>query len=294
MAKRILSPRNDFVFKLIFGDRRNTDILADFLKAALKLPAGEYDHLVVMDPHLKREFEDDKMGILDVKIHTKGGIVINVEIQVAASPELRDRIILYGAKMLTEQIKRGNTWDKAERVISIIIMNEILIPEETGYYNQYALCNRESGRAFGELLGINILELPKLPKEADGNPLWYWGSFLKCEKTEEFKMIAEKEPGVKKAVGVLMELSEDERNQMLQDARDRWLTDYKNVMNYRYRLGKEEGLQEGLKEGLIKMQQEKLEIARKLKALGLPAEQIASSTGLPLETIDALDNPASC
>jgi predicted transposase/invertase (TIGR01784 family) len=103
MPKRILSPKNDFVFKLIFGDQRNSDILAEFLKAALKLPADEYDHLVIVDPHLKREFEDDKMGILDVKIHTKSDIVINVEIQVASSPELRDRIVLYVAKMLTEQ-----------------------------------------------------------------------------------------------------------------------------------------------------------------------------------------------
>jgi predicted transposase/invertase (TIGR01784 family) len=111
MPKRILSPKNDFVFKLIFGDRRNTDILAEFLKAALKLPTEEYDHLVIGDPHLKREFEDDKMGILDVKVHTKNGIVINVEIQVVSSPELRDRIIVYVAKMLTEQVKRGDTWD---------------------------------------------------------------------------------------------------------------------------------------------------------------------------------------
>jgi predicted transposase/invertase (TIGR01784 family) len=152
MPKRILSPKNDFVFKLIFGDQRNTDILTDFLKAALKLPANEYDHLVIVDPHLKREFEDDKMGILDVKVHTKGGIVINVEIQVATSPELRDRIVVYVAKMLTEQVKKGDTWDRAERVISIIIMDEVLLPEETGYYNEYALCNRKSGKPFADLL----------------------------------------------------------------------------------------------------------------------------------------------
>jgi predicted transposase/invertase (TIGR01784 family) len=96
-----------------------------------------------VDPHLKREFEDDKMGILYVKVHTKGGIVINVEIQVASPPELRDRIVLYGAKMLTEQVKKGNTWDRAEQVISIIIMDKILLPEEMDYYNEYALCNRQ-------------------------------------------------------------------------------------------------------------------------------------------------------
>jgi predicted transposase/invertase (TIGR01784 family) len=135
------------------------------------------------------------------------------------------------------------------------------------------------------LLGINVLELPKLPKEADGTPLWYWGSFFKSGTEEEFAMVAEKEPGVRKAVGVLMELSEDERNQMLQDARDRWLTDHQNALNYKYRLGKEEGREEGLQEGLAKRQ---LEIARKLKALGLPAEQIAAGTGLSPEEIAAL------
>jgi predicted transposase/invertase (TIGR01784 family) len=280
MPKRILSPKSDFVFKLIFGDQRNTDILADFLKAALKLPAEEYDHLVIVNPYLKREFEDDKLGILDVKVHTKSGIVINVEIQMATSPELRDRIVLYIAKMLTEQVKKGDTWDTAEQVISIIIMDDILLPEETGYYNKYGLCNLESGKLFSDLLGVNILELTKLPKKADGNPLWYWGRFFKSEKEEEFAMVAEKEPGVKKAVGVLMELSEDERNAMIQDARDRWLTDQKNALNHKYRLGLQKGREE--------LQQEKLEIARKLKVRGTPPEQIAEDTGLPLETIEKL------
>jgi len=187
--------------------------------------------------------------------------VINVEIQVESSPELRDRIVVYDAKMLTEQVKKGNTWAIAEQVISIIIMDKILLPEETDYYNEYALCNRKTGRVFAELLAVNVLELPKLPKEADGSALWYWGSFFKSEKEEEFSVVAEKEPGVKKAVAVLMELSEDERNQMLQDARDRWVTDQKNIAR--------------------RMQREKiLEIAQKLKDMGLSPEQIAEATGL--------------
>jgi len=32
-----LSPRNDYLFKRIFGDVRNKDILTDFLKAALDI-----------------------------------------------------------------------------------------------------------------------------------------------------------------------------------------------------------------------------------------------------------------
>lgn len=34
----ILLPKSDFIFKLIFGDERNADILQSFLKAALDIP----------------------------------------------------------------------------------------------------------------------------------------------------------------------------------------------------------------------------------------------------------------
>jgi predicted transposase/invertase (TIGR01784 family) len=44
--------------------------------------------------------------------------------------------------------------------------------------------------------------------------------------------------------------------------------------------GRAEGRAQGLQEGLAKMQQEKLEIARKLKARGIPPDQIAEDTGL--------------
>ena len=41
---------SDFIFKLIFGDQRNVDILGEFLKAVLDIPDSEYDHITVVDP----------------------------------------------------------------------------------------------------------------------------------------------------------------------------------------------------------------------------------------------------
>jgi hypothetical protein len=70
-----------------------------------------------------------------------------------------------------------------------------------------------------------------------------------------------------------MELSEDERNQMLQDARDRWLTDYQNALNYKYRSGQKAAA---------------LEIAQKMKARGATSGQIAEDTGFSPEEIAAL------
>jgi hypothetical protein len=41
----------DYVFKRIFGDQRNTDILAAFLMAALNLSEEEVDQIAIVDPH---------------------------------------------------------------------------------------------------------------------------------------------------------------------------------------------------------------------------------------------------
>ena len=51
MSKEPLSPKNDFVFKLLFGEQTRLDILQNFLMAVLDLPAEEYGHLVIVDPH---------------------------------------------------------------------------------------------------------------------------------------------------------------------------------------------------------------------------------------------------
>jgi predicted transposase/invertase (TIGR01784 family) len=278
MKKPLLKIMVDYVFKLIFGDQRNTDILAGFLKAALDLPEAEYDSLTIVDPHLKQEFEDDKSGILDVKVHTKTGIVIDVEIQVSAYGGLRKRFAEYAAKMVNEQIKRGEKWGRANRVVCIFIINDILIPEEKGYYNSYSLLNRKTGGEFTDLIELNTLELPKLPVQSDGTDLYTWGQLFLSETEEEFEMVAEKDPAIKKAVATLMVLSEDERERMLAESREKWQYDHYHREKEWY----EKGLAEGeakvreaeakakesevkAKEALEEMARENAELRRRLQ-----------------------------
>jgi predicted transposase/invertase (TIGR01784 family) len=64
MTKDILPPKNDVVFKLLFGDKRNGDLLADFLKAVIRLPEDDYSEITVVDPHLIRKHPDRKDGVL--------------------------------------------------------------------------------------------------------------------------------------------------------------------------------------------------------------------------------------
>jgi hypothetical protein len=61
----LLPPTNDVVFKRVFGDERNKCVTAMLLSAILGAEIGEAD-ITFGDPHLNREFIDDKLGVLDI------------------------------------------------------------------------------------------------------------------------------------------------------------------------------------------------------------------------------------
>jgi predicted transposase/invertase (TIGR01784 family) len=283
MADKILLPRSDFIFKLIFGDQRNVDILAAFLKTVLDLPESEYDKITVVDPHLKRETENDKSGILDVKIHTKTGKVVDVEIQVLPYSAMQKRTIFYIAKMVLEQIAKGKSYDDIQKVISLIITDYTFIEENDVYHNQYYLYDKKTGSQFTDIIEVDTLELPKLPNQEDGTELWDWMQFLNARQEEEFTVLAERNPQIKKAVGVLMELSADERTRLLYEEREKWRMDEMDLMRGAEKRGRSEGRSEGERA-------KALDIAKNLIKNKIPIDVIANSTGLPHEKIEALRN----
>jgi predicted transposase/invertase (TIGR01784 family) len=280
MKKPPLKMTNDYVFKHIFGDQRNTGILRAFLEAALDIPGTEYGSLTIVDPQLKREFEDDKSGILDVLVHTKSGYVIHVEVQVLPTAGLRERFTFYAAKLLAGRIRRGDPYRQMKRVISLIVMEGILVPEEESYYNSYGLLNRKTGRTFTDLLEINVLELPKLPEKDDGSGIWKWGRLLRSRTEEEYMEAALRDPQIEETVVKVMELSEDERERMLAESREMFLWDCQIRERDNYNAGLAEGRSAGLAEAQASVLKSRLEIARNLKEMGMAEDRIAAATGL--------------
>ncbi|MCL1802990.1 MAG: Rpn family recombination-promoting nuclease/putative transposase [Eubacteriaceae bacterium] len=96
---KFMRPSNDIVFKLLFADERNVSFLKSFLLSILDFPKEEYDTISIIDPHLLREHFDDKLGILDVKLKTSTGKIINIEVQVKSLDIMRERIAFYSSKL---------------------------------------------------------------------------------------------------------------------------------------------------------------------------------------------------
>jgi predicted transposase/invertase (TIGR01784 family) len=221
MGDVFLSPKNDVIFKLLFGDERNIALLTDFLKSVLRLPDDEYDEVIIVDPHLLRENIGDKLGILDVKVKTKSKKVIDIEIQVEPTAQFKERVIYYSSKMVTEQVGKGGKYQRIKRVISIIITNYPLIEKSPKYHHRFTLYDQENKVEFTDIIEVNTLELEKLPKSEDGTKLWDWLKFLSAERKEELDMIAERNPQIKQAVVRVMELSNDERTRLLMESRQK-------------------------------------------------------------------------
>lgn len=280
----ILSPKNDFVFKRLFGDPEHVAPLADFLQAALGLAPGEFAGLVVADPNLNPEFDGDKHSILDVRVNTSSGRDIDVEVQVKPSPELCDRIQCYAAKMVAGKVKAGESYRGMAQSVSIVIA-DFRMWEDVRYHHRFRLYDAAADLAYPNSLEIHTLELPKRPAASDGSGLWDWMCFFSSRTRDEFASLAGKGRVMAEAVARLMELSADEKTRLRAEAREKWLWDDAARM----RQSRSEGLAEGLAKGEAKLHDEKIAMARRLLRMNLlSVVDIAEATALSVAVVEGL------
>jgi len=161
-----ISPLEDYAFKEIFGEQRNIENTRLFLKTLLNIPEEEYGKLTVRNPGLRKVFKNEKSGVVDIKLTTKSGKILHIELQVKKRKNTRDRVLYYGARLIGDQLKWGDDYNKLHHVISIVICDHLLLNEEDSYINVYDLRNVDN-RIFTDKLKLIIIELPKLTAEND-------------------------------------------------------------------------------------------------------------------------------
>lgn len=289
----VLSPINDWIFKLLFGDIRFKSVLIDLLQSFIDLPDEEYE-LILLDPYLKPEFEDDKMGILDVKIETASGKIIDIEIQIYAFAHIGKRISFYKSKLIIEQIGKSEGYNVIERVICILITNYTLFKETGDYVNRFKFINGKNGFCFEDIPEeIYTVELPKIPLASDGTKAWDWMRFFNARRKEEFEMAAQTNGEIRKAVDRLYELSADAEVRARSEYREKALRDYITLMEDKFLAGKQEGIAEGQVkgrlEGILEGQvKEKAQLAGTLIKNGFGLEQVVQFTGLDPDTVKKL------
>jgi len=176
-----MSPKYDFVFKYIFGNEQHKDLLIALLSDVLGVPEEQFDGIEIINSELLKKFQEDKKGILDVRVKTKIGGQIDVEIQILPTEYMAERTLFYWSKMYTSQINPGETYDRLRKCVTINIVDFECTPLKK-LYSCYHLTEDETCDKLTDLIEIHFLEIPKLfDKDIvrdENDPIVQWMEFL--------------------------------------------------------------------------------------------------------------------
>lgn len=229
MEDFIMKPKVDMAFKEIMMDEKAR---IGFLSAMLKIRPEDIKETRILNANLRKEHEDDKQGILDVRILMNDAVEINVEIQLTRLKVWANRALFYLAKMYADQIAPKQNYGVFKKCVSISILDFKLFPEEEDFYSCFHIREDTRNFIYTDKMEFHVLELPKLPEERkeDCSNIELWAKFINAERKEEFDMLAQKDPYIKSAYEQLQVVSQDKEKRLEYEARQKAIWDYNQMV----------------------------------------------------------------
>ena len=306
--------RFDWAAKHILRDKADLNVFEGFLTVLLK---ERVEIVELLESESNQQNDDDKFNRVDIKAKNSNGEIILVEIQQTEEYYYLQRILYGVAKAVTEHITLGERYAKVKKVYSInIVYFDLGKGSDYLYHGQTKFRGVNTGDRLEitekERNGISllspenvfpeyyILRLKSFNKEPE-NPMEEWMEYLKSGRIRPDTTT----PGLQEAKRRLDFLKMSPQEQRIYES---YLDDKvyeEDMLTTRERKGerkgekrgfkkghaegKAEGRAEGLQEGVEKGRaEERIAIAAKMKQLGITAEQISQSTGIPAEEIKGM------
>jgi predicted transposase/invertase (TIGR01784 family) len=271
LDKPFIPPTNDDLFKYLFGRSESIEYLPGLLSSILDIPLDEFESISIGSTHLLRRFKRDKLGIVDVKVITKSGTILNIEMQNEQKYGMRERTIFYSDRLFTDQGIKPNdekAYAKLNKTIVILITNYEEIEEDRVHHHRFRLYDDEHSCLWTDKKEIHTIELLKMPEDEE-SPLINWMRFFRATSEEESEMIGRKDPYIAAAVAAQQRYSLPRELREIFDAHKKAKADkLAELGQARY---------EGKKEA-----------ARRMKAKGYDVSDIEDITGLAPAEIEKL------
>ncbi len=211
----------------------------------------------LLNTNLRKMHEDEKQGILDVRVLMNDNTEIDIEIQLAELKVWAERALFYLSKMYTNQITPGQDYTIFKKCISISILNFVLFPKELEFYSCFHIMEDTRHTIYTDKMEFHVIELPKLPErlKEDNSDILLWAKFINAERKEEFDMLATKNSYIDHAYQQLQIISQDREKRLEYEAREKAIA-----------------------------------IAKKFLLMGVSIDIIVSGTGLLKEEVGELQN----
>ncbi|MCM1315472.1 MAG: Rpn family recombination-promoting nuclease/putative transposase [Prevotella sp.] len=249
--KSKVTPKLDLVFKKIFGNVKNTDILADFLATVLGIETNEITNIEILDNEMIPETLISKFSRLDLKLTLNSKTSVNIEIQVLNYSNYKERTLFYWAKVYTEELQKNEDYINLKNVIAINVIDFNLFDCKE-YHSTFKIFEEHRQELLTDKLRIDFLELKKAKKErgimTDKKQMWMDFLNSNAEDDETLDSLATKSPVMEKAVAVLRQMSADEKELYEIEQREKAVRDEIAARSYE----REQGLKQGEILGKVK------------------------------------------
>ena len=163
-----------------------------------------------------KEKIEEKLGIIDLKATINKETTVDIEIQVKDYHNMIERSTFYIAGLYHTGLKRGEAYEKNNKVIGInILMFNIF--DWKKFHSKGLLKENELNKVMTDKLELHFLELPKLIKnKEEGNKrLRQWLEFIYNKRKGEIEMAVQENEKIAKAQVEYKYLTGDEQVQRL-------------------------------------------------------------------------------
>ena len=277
-----LDPKNDLTFKRVFGQHKHLciSLINSILQFEKPIVSIEYDTGELI-PELANVLRNT---IVDVRCTDSEGRQFIVEMQMYWSESFKSRVLLNASKAYLMQLDKAKDFELLKPVYALNFVNDIFekdLEMANEYFHHYKIVNVKDTEKQIKGLEFMFLELPKFKPQGRAEKKLHnlWLRFL-TEIDEDTKNIPQELLENELICEALDYMKRAAYSKKELKAYDKWKID---IMTERSAIN--DARKEGLAEGKA---EEKLEIAKNLKTIGVPLEQIIKATKLTKEEIETL------
>lgn len=275
MIKLQYTFKTDTLFKMLFV--KNPELLKHFIAVLLGITVESIETFEILNPEMPPNAIGEKFCRLDIHM-TVNGQRVDLEIQVEDEGDYPERAIYYWARDFSSALLAGQRYSDLPRTIIVSILNFSLF--DCGeYHSHFEILETERHSRLSDKMGLHFYELPKLPAEfSEKNMLLLWLSLFKADTKEELEKIQALEvPVMNQAINAYYTITASSEFREMERLREKAGHDEAQALYHAQQKGEEKGRRE-----------KAFDVARGMKEMGLPLDQIARLTELSYTEVEAL------
>ena len=248
---------NNYAFQKIF---KNAKIVKGFLMALLNLKEYEIKKIEISDPFTLGENNEEKEGILDIKLVLNQNRKINIEMQNTYQDDWTERSLFYNCRMFTDGFQKGHPYGELPPCIHVGILNfnQMISPN---YYHKFYLMDEKTKEIYSRKFQFHMLELKKLKyakEKQQRKPLYQWAKLIAAQTWEELEQESKGNKYMERALEEMIKISQDEMERYLYLREEMAESDRVSQMQSAKMIGRKEGKKEGEILKLITQVQKKI------------------------------------